>query len=142
VPSFPSFDEWEDEAADTRRGDPLWRMTAYRLAAYAVEVGWEDARVLHRNPITRSIATQLYRALGSVAANLAEGYSRSSGADRVRIFEYALGSARECREWYLAGKPVLDPTVLATRLRTLDSICRLLLAAIPTERKRQVRRRS
>jgi four helix bundle protein len=114
-------------------------MAAYRLASYALELGWADVKALERAHTTRSTATQLYRALGSIVANLAEGYSRGSGPDRARHFEYALGFARESRGWYAAASPVLEATVIPSRVRTLDRICQLLLVAIPAERKRQIR---
>ncbi len=38
--------------------------------------------------------------VGSIRANIAEGYSRGTGKDRARFYEYALGSARESRDWY------------------------------------------
>jgi len=135
----PSFDDWEGAATAQFRADPLWRMMAYRLASYALAAGWEDACRLQRHPITRAIATQLYKALGSIAANIAEGYSRSSGRDRAHFLEYGLGSARESRCWYDAGRPVLGVEITTARRETLDSICRLLLVAIPRERTRQVR---
>jgi four helix bundle protein len=91
--------------------------------------------------VTRPIAGQLYRAVGSIAANIAEGYSRSAGRDRVRHLEYALGSAREARVWYRAARPVIDPATIADRLEVLAQICRLLLTAIPTERDRLIRKR-
>jgi four helix bundle protein len=138
----PTFEEWEARIADSRTSDPLWRMAAYRLASYVLEIGWADAKALDRVHMTRSMATQLYRALGSIVANLAEGYSRGSGPDRVRHFEYALGSARESRGWYMAAAPVLDAALVASRVRLLDRICQLLLVAIPRERKRQIRGRT
>jgi four helix bundle protein len=113
VSRTPPFEEWEAAADDGLRADPLWRMTAYRLAVYLLQVGWEDARTMHRSPLTRAAGTQLYRALGSIVANIAEGYSRSSGADRARMFEYGLGSSRESRAWYMAAKPVLGPATIA-----------------------------
>ncbi|MBC7789744.1 MAG: four helix bundle protein [Anaerolineae bacterium] len=60
--------------------DPLWKMTVYRLAVLATEKGWEDARSIQRQRLTEPLASQLYRALGSIGANIAEGYSRGSGA--------------------------------------------------------------
>jgi four helix bundle protein len=116
-------------------------MTAYRIAVYAIEIGWDDARVLDGARITRPVAAQLYRALGSIAANIAEGYSRSSGADRVRLFEYALGSTRESTVWYRAARPILGSTVVANRSATLTRIRQLLLVAIPRERARRLRPR-
>lgn len=119
--------------------DPLWRMRAYRLATDALSCAWEDARLLERNRATRSIADQLYRAVGSIGANLAEGYSRASGKDRVRLFEYALGSARESVHWYLAAVPVLGMPVARAHLAALTETRRMLLAIIPQERARLIR---
>jgi four helix bundle protein len=87
---------------------------------------------------TQRLAGQLLRALGSVGANIAEGYSRRSGRDRVRLYEYALGSARESRHWYVAARHVLPERVVAHRLDVLSQIIRLLLTTIPTQRHRDL----
>ena len=113
--------------------DPLFRMRAYRLAADLLNVAWEDAKALSAEPVTARIAGQLYAAVTSIAANLGEGYSRSSGKDRSRIFEYALGSVRESTSWYQAARPVLGD-VVSNRLDSLEEIRRLLIAIIPRER--------
>jgi four helix bundle protein len=118
--------------------DPVWRLPAYRYAVLALQEGWPDVGALARRPTTVAIAGQLYRALGSVAANLAEGYSRSSGADRARLYEYALGSARECVVWYRAAMPVLGDQTTTKRVQHLQQIIRLLLAVIPRERERRI----
>jgi four helix bundle protein len=141
VDAHAAFALWEADAEPDAPGDRLWRMTAYRMAKYAVECGWNDVRLLDRNRLTRPIAGQLYRALGSIAATIAEGYSRSSGRDRARFLEYGLGSARESRAWYRAARPVLGGDRCRTRAETLSQICALLVAAIPPERSRQVRPR-
>ena len=119
-------------------GDPLYRMTVYRLALTLSAAAWNDAVNLHRCPITRKVAGQLYGAAGSIRANLSEGYSRASGADRARLFEYALGSARECRDWYDLGRPVLGDQLVSERDATLVHIVRILLAIIPRERSRRI----
>jgi four helix bundle protein len=111
-------------------------VTAYRLALYAVEIGWDDARILDRAYLTRPVGSQLYRALGSIVANIAEGYSRSSGTDRARILEYGLGSTRESVGWYFVGRPVLGQEIFDKRNETLSQIRRLLLTTIPTVRNR------
>jgi four helix bundle protein len=139
---IPSFGEWVVRAGPQQRGDPLWRMTAYRMGLYALEIAWVDATSLDRNRITRPIGSQLYRAIGSIPANIAEGYSRSSGADRVRFFEYALGSTRESAVWYAAAWPVLGQATYNRRIELLTQIRRILLAAIPAERTRRLKRRS
>jgi four helix bundle protein len=113
--------------------DPLFRMRAYQIAADLLEFAWHDAKKLSTEPVTERIAGQLYAAVNSLAANLGEGYSRSSGKDRSRFFEYALGSARESISWYQGARPVLGDVVSA-RLDNLEEIRRLLIAIIPRER--------
>ena len=115
--------------------DPLCRMRAYRLAVGLLEVAWHDAKSLSADPVTERIAGQLYAAVSSVGSNIGEGYSRSSGKDRARIFEFALGSVRESIHWYKAARPVLGENIV-TRLNDLEEVRRLLLAIIPRERGR------
>ena len=114
-------------------------MRAYQLACALVADSWTDAERLRHHPVTEMIAGQLYAAVGSIAANIGEGYSRSSGRDRARIFEYALGSARESITWYRSAEPVLGAGIVSGRLDTLEEIRRMLLAIIPRERGRLIR---
>jgi four helix bundle protein len=116
-------------------------MAAYRLSNALLDDAWFDAAKLRRNGLTSAVAAQLYRSASSIAANIAEGYSRGSGRDRVRLFEYALGSARECRVWYQAGQHVLGHEISDRRIAVLDQVCRILLTAIPRERNRAIDRR-
>ena len=114
-------------------------MRAYQLSCELVDQAWTDAEKLKHHRLTERVAGQLYAAVVSIVANLAEGYSRSSGRDRARIFEYALGSARESMTWYDASAGVLGPEVVRDRVQSLEEIRRLLLAAIPRERDRLIR---
>jgi four helix bundle protein len=120
-------------------GDPLRRMAAYRLSIDLLDSAWPDTQVIRKHTTTSPLASQLYRAAGSIGANIAEGYSRSSGRDRVRLFEYALGSARECRHWYYASRHVLAPNGCEAQSVILSRICQLLLVAIPEEPHRAIR---
>jgi four helix bundle protein len=114
-------------------------MRAYRLASELVEESWNDAEKLRHHAATEKISGQLYAAVGSIAANLSEGYSHSSGRDRARIFEYALGSTRESMVWFKTAQPVLGADLVRNRLDKLEEIRRLLLATIPRERGRLIR---
>ena len=118
--------------------DPLARMRVYQLARELLEVAKVDAVALAANTVTEKVAPQLFAAIGSIAANLAEGYSRSSGKDRARIFEIALGSTRESMIWYHAGMATLGE-ITQERLDKLEQIRRLLLAIIPRERGKLIR---
>jgi four helix bundle protein len=114
--------------------DPLWRMEVYRLAVFVGDLAWRDASRLAKDKRTVGLADQLYRAVGSISANIAEGYSRRSGKDQARFYEYALGSAREARGWYYQGRHVLPESVATHRSKLLTQVVRLLLTIIPTER--------
>ncbi|MCS7265353.1 MAG: four helix bundle protein [Armatimonadetes bacterium] len=83
---------------------------------------------------TVSLADQLFRALGSISANIAEGFSRGTGRDRARFYEYALGSARESRDWYFKVRHVLGNGIVNDRINLLTEIIRLLLTMIPQQR--------
>ncbi len=124
---------------DDRRGDPLQRMRVYRLACELLRESWEDAEKLTHHRTMEKVSGQLYAAVGSIAANLGEGYAHSSGKDRARIFEFALGSARESISWFHSAEPVLGRDVVARRVEKLDEIRRMLLAIIPRERDRLIR---
>jgi four helix bundle protein len=114
-------------------------MRAYQLARELLDTAWNDAERLRHHRITERVCGQLYAAVGSIAANLAEGYSRSSGRDRARIFEYALGSVRESMTWYESAEPILGGQLVSERFEKLEEIRRMLLAIIPRERDHLVR---
>ncbi len=137
-----NFQEWEASVPDELRGDSLWQMKAYRLGLFASVIAWRDVTKLMRDRRTQGLADQLYRAVGSVSANLAEGYSRGSNRDRARFYEYALGSARESRDWYYKAKPLLGETVIQHRLELLTQIIRLILTMVPQQRGRTLRETS
>jgi four helix bundle protein len=89
-----------------------------------------------------SVADQLYRSLGSISANLTEGYSRSKGLDRARFFEYSLGSARESRDWYYKSKQSLSAEVVKHRMGLMSHIIALLVPMISHQRKNALREES
>src|ERR1039457_3444898 len=99
-----TFTDWMGTVPQELKGDPLWRMEVYRLSVFAADLAWPDVTKLITDKRTISLADQLYRAVGSTSANIAEGYGRQSGKDQARYYEYALGSAREAPNWYYHGR--------------------------------------
>lgn len=126
-----NFDSWVQTVPDEIKDDPLWKMRVYRLSLFAVDIGWRDVSKLSQDKRTLRLSDQLYRALGSISANIAEGYSRSSAKDRFRFYEYALGSARESRDWYYKARHLLGEPVMTHRIQYLTQIIRLLLTILP-----------
>lgn len=134
-----NFQGWQALVPEEITRDALWRMEVYRLALFAGEPAWQDVGKLVEDRRTVSLADQLYRAVCSIGANIAEGYSRGSGRDQARFYEYALGSAREARGWYYQGRHVLHGDVVRHRIDLLTRIIRSLLVIIPTQREVRIR---
>ena len=130
-----NYEEWEATVFPEIKNDSLWKAEAYRLGLFASDLGWYDVTKLMQDRRTLALSDQLYRALGSMSANIAEGYSRGTGKDRARFYEYALGSARESRDWCYKGRYVLGETVTRHRIQLLTKVIRLLLTMIPQQRK-------
>jgi four helix bundle protein len=133
------YDEWLESVPGEITSDSLWKVRAYRLSLYVAELGWQDITMLTTDKRLLGLSDQLFRSLGSISANIAEGYSRSTGLDRARFYEYALGSARESRDWYYKGRRKLGEKIINKRLELLSQIIRLLLVTIPKERATSIR---
>src|SRR3569833_197602 len=134
-----TFPEWVRGVPESIRGDSVWKIEAYRLALFLGDLAWHDTTHLARSTWTIRLAGQLLDAAGSVGANIAEGFSRGTGKDRARFYEYALGSAREARHWYYQARHSLGEEVFHHRAELCRSLTRLLLAMIPDQRAWSVR---
>ena len=134
-----TYDEWEGAVGESVKRDATWHVQAYRFGLYLARCAWKDCERLASDPRGASAAGQLIRAVGSIAANVAEGYAKRSAKDRIRYFEYALGSVGETRAWYLVAEPSLTGGVVDARCQVLLSLTRLLLTMIRRERGRTAR---
>src|SRR5438045_329505 len=107
-----TYDDWEALVAAQIKGDSLWRVEAYRLGLFLSDLAWNDAGKLLLNRRTSAVADQLYRSTGNISSNVSEGYSRNTGKARATYYEYAVGSARESRDWYFKARRVLSIRVV------------------------------
>lgn len=129
-----TFIEWEKSIDLSFRNDPSWRMEAYRLSLFLSDLCWHDtSRILDKRIF--SLADQLYRSVGSVSANIVEGYSRISNKEKARFYEISLGSAREAKDWYFKSRHILGDEIFQNRIRVLTSIIKLLNKMIVDRRK-------
>jgi four helix bundle protein len=134
-----TYQEWEQSVPREIKGDSVWNAKAYRLALFLADLAWHDSTKLLGDKRTIGLADQLNRSSGAVSADIEEGYSRGTGRDRARFYEYALGSAREARGWYYKGRHVLGGSVSAHRMQLLTETIRLLLTMVPDQRGRSLR---
>ena len=133
------YAEWVDGVMSEIKNDPIWKLEVYRLALFADDIGWHDVLAISKEKLMWSVADQLHRSLGSISANLTEGYSRSKGLDRARFIETSLGSARESRDWYYKSRRVLPVEVIKHRMGLTTHIIGMLTPMIPHQRKNAIR---
>jgi four helix bundle protein len=129
-----NYEEWARLVPEALTQDTLWKVEAYRLAVFLADIGWNDVTRLLSDRRTIGLSDQLCRSMGSISANVAEGYSRATNRDRARFYEYSLGSAREARDWYYKGRFVLGDVIANHRIALLTQIIRLLLKMVPQQR--------
>jgi len=134
-----NYTDWQKTVPDDITQDPLWKLEVYRLGLFVSDIAWQDAIALNKTPLTRDLANQLYRAVCSISANIAEGYSRSTGKDRARFFEYSLGSAREARDWYYKSRHTLKEEIVKHRINILTQISKMLNVLTPHQRQKGIR---
>src|SRR6266566_9564838 len=129
-----NYRTWEEQVPQEIKADSVWNAKAYRLALCAADLSWHDATRLVGDKRTIGLADQLIRSTGAISADIEEGYSRGTGRDRARFYEYGLGSAREARGWYYKGRHVLGESVVAHRIGLLAEVIKLLLTMVPDQR--------
>jgi four helix bundle protein len=86
-----------------------------------------DLKAERADVAQRAIGPQLLRCTGSISANIAEGFNRSK-KQFVNALDIALGEANETESWLykLRDAKLLDPEVVADRLRTTVQVQRML----------------
>lgn len=122
--------------------DPLWNMQVYRKSLFLGDIAWHDAMKISKMGRWRQLSDQLYRAVGGISATISEGYSYRNMADELRYYRYALGSARESRDWYFKSRRMLGETVAQHRIKVVTDIIRQLMYLVSTHPKRNLREQS
>ncbi|HCR71820.1 MAG TPA: four helix bundle protein [Anaerolineae bacterium] len=137
-----NFDEWQTTVPESIKNDALWKMSVYKYALFLGELGWYDVTKIQGDSRLYKVSNQLYGALGSISANISEGYSRGSNKEHARFYEYALGSARESRDWYYKSRHILGENVFDHRFTLLTHVIKLLLTMIPQQRGKTIKEES
>ena len=127
--------EWAADVPIAMREDPLWRLPAYRYSLYLGDLVQAELPRIRLSPSTRALADQLHSSVQSISANIAEGYSRTTGPERAKFFKYALGSTREARDWVYKIRGALDGPTAIFWIELLTRIMKILTVAINAERR-------
>ena len=125
------YKEWEQRFPETTKREPTWTFFGYRKSLFLFDLAWRDCDKLQRDFRGKAVAQQLIRSVGSISANIEEGYGRGfRGKERRQFLRYAVGSARETKGWYIRGRHLLSVAVLKHRSGLLDEIIALLLTEL------------
>jgi hypothetical protein len=71
-----TLEEWERSVPAALTRDVLWRVTAYRLATFLADLAWRDVTRLMKDRRAVGLSDQLYRATGSIGANVCEVFQK------------------------------------------------------------------
>lgn len=110
--------------------DWLDNFGAYQKAMQLWDNFWEDSSSLRRDFRGMEIARQMVRSIGSISANMEEGYGRGFGRELVQFYRYSRGSARESKGWYRRARHLLPAEIVAKRTNLLNEIIAILVATI------------
>ena len=130
-----TYNEWEKTLPADIKEDVIWKMEAYRLSLFLSDACWDDTHIILSEK-RYSLADQLYRSVGSISANIIEGYSRKSKKEKARFYEISLGSAREAKDWYFKSRHLLTQKKANSRIQLLTSIIKLLIVMISDQRRK------
>ena len=118
--------------------DKLEELRFYQMATQLWDDCWSDTESLMKDLRGKEIAKQLIRSVGSISANIEEGYGRGFGKEYPHFLRIARGSARESRGWYMKSKFLLENKIIEERISTLNSITAMLTKTIETLKNKSV----
>src|ERR1041385_4404910 len=106
--------------------DRLDELVFYQMSLELWDNFWKDSEHLLQDVRGKEICRQLTRSIGSVSANIEEGYGRGFGKEYPQFLRIARGSARESRGWYTRSKFILDKAIIQERDKKLASIIAMI----------------
>ncbi|OGU58333.1 MAG: hypothetical protein A2X64_09955 [Ignavibacteria bacterium GWF2_33_9] len=111
----------------------------YKKAKELWELCWIDTEILSKDFRGKEIVKQLIRSIGSISANIEEGYGRGLGKEYPHFLRIARGSALESNGWYQKSKFLISQDIIAQRCEILDGIIAMITKSIETiENKRNI----
>ena len=81
-----SYEVWEEVVPQEIKQEVVWKFYAYRKALFVYDLCWHDCEKLLTDPRGRKVASQLIDSVGSVSANMEEGYGRGFATKEFQQF--------------------------------------------------------
>jgi len=132
------YEEREAAVPSQIRDEVIWKFFGYRKALFLYDVCWKDCETLLKHPLGKAVAQQLIRSIGSISANIEEGYGRGYGKGRLYFLRIAIGSARESKGWYYRAKELFSPDVIEHRLNLIGEVIALLVTELNKSTNQQI----
>ena len=129
-----SFEDWQQSVHSAIKDKPLWNFQVYPKTLFVYDLAWEDCNYLLKDERGATVAKQLIRSVGSISANIEEGYGRGFGNDYAYRLRIALGEARESQGWYWRGRKLIPADVLDHRLTLLNEVIAMLAPNVRRQR--------
>ena len=117
--------------------DNLENARFYQMSLTLWDDCWKDTSILMKDTRGKEIARQMIRSVGSISANIEEGYGRGFGKEYPHFLRISRGSARESKGWYLKSKYLLDAKIIEQRVLLLNSIIAMLNSTIYTLKQKK-----
>jgi four helix bundle protein len=121
-----------------RMNDRLNEIVFYQLSLELWDLCWVDTETLSKDFRGKEIGRQLIRSVGSISANIEEGYGRGFGKEYPQFLRIARGSARESKGWYRKSNFLLSEKIIEERTEKLDFIIAMLTRSIQTLENKKV----
>lgn len=112
--------------------DNLDKIGFYNKSLELWDKCWNDCDILAKDFRGNEVAKQLIRAVGSISANIEEGYGRGFGKEYPQFLRISRGSARESKGWYSKSKFLLSKETISERANLLDEIIAMETKSIQT----------
>lgn len=112
--------------------DRLDEVRFYQLSLELWDEFWDDADLMMNDIRGIEMVKQLTRSVGSISANIEEGYGRGYGREYPQYLRTSRGSARESKGWYKKSKWLLKKEIIEARIEKLDSIIAMINKSILT----------
>jgi four helix bundle protein len=98
----------------------------------------EDVKKFPNTIGARIVVDQLLRSIGSISANIAEGFNSKTTKKYLSYLDISLNSSAEAENWYykVGDANWLDKNTINKRVETCTIICRMLNAMINSLEKK------